>query len=192
METGIPLQTRFPLPNGDLLATTPRASGRRSSLSPDDGYNYSDSGPSPEGTATQEQDNVNYSQKYSQASASLNAPGHYEEYQGDRNPDYRRLAEEWRAHMPDDEDAPDGGSSPGNSREQWSPAVNRDIQRGRVHPQIERTLSITIEPTGTPHLRYVLLQWKKEEVNRAQQLILNALLPGNNAKVESINHVIWQ
>ena len=192
MESGIPLQTRFPLPNGDLLATTPRASGYQSSLSPDDGYNYSDSGPSPEGTATQEQDNINYSQRYLQASASPNAPGHFEEYQGDSNPDYRRLAEEWRAHMPDDEDAPDSGSSLGSIREQWSPAVNRDIQRGRVHSQIERTLSITIEPTGTPHLRYVLLQWKKEEVNGAQQLILNALLPGNNAKVESINHVIWQ
>lgn len=192
MESGIPLQTRFPLPNGDLLATTPRASGYQSSLSPDDGYNYSDSGPSPEGAATQEQDNVNYFQRYLQASSSSNAPGHYDEYQGESNPDYGRRAEEWRAHMPDDEDAPNGVPSPGNSGEHWSPAVNRDIRRGRVYPQIERTLSIPLEPIGRQHLRYVLLQWKNEELNGAQKLVLHALLPGNSAKVESPNHVIWQ
>ena len=180
MESGIPLQTRFPLPNGDLLATTPRVSGHRSSLSPDDGYDYSDTGPSPEGAATQEQDNVNISQKYNQALASSNAPGHYDEYQGEGNPDYRRLGEEWRAHVPDDEDAPNGVSFPSNNR------------RGRVYPQIERTLSFPLEPIGRQHLRYVLLQWKKEELNGAQKLVLNTLLPGNNAKVESPNHVIWQ
>ena len=183
MESGIPLQTRFPLPNGDLLATTPRASGHRSSLSPDDGYDYSDTGPSPEGAATQEQDNVNITQKYFQASASSNAPGHYDEYHGEGTPDYRRLAEEWRAHVPDDEDAPNGVPSPGSSR---------DIRRGRVYPQMQRTLSIPLEPIGIQHLRYVLLQWKREEPNGAQKLVLDALLPGNNAKVESPNHVIWQ
>ena len=192
MESGIPLQTRLPILNGDLLATTPRASGYRSSLSPDDGYNYSDSGPSPEGAATQEQDNVNYSQRYLQASASSNAPGHYDGYPGESNPDYRRLAEEWRAHMPDDEDASNCVSSHGNSGEHWSPTVIRDSRRGRVYPQIQRTLSIPPEPMGEQHLRYVLLQWKKKELNGAQKLVLNALFPGNNAKVESPNHVIWQ
>ena len=192
MESGIPSQTRSPLPNGDLRPATPRASRYRYSLSPDDGYDYSDSGPSPEGSATQEQDNVNYSQRFLQASASCNTPGHHGEYQGESIPDYRRLAEEWRAHIPDDEDAPNGIPSTSNSREQGSPAVNRGIRRGRVYPQMERTPSIPLEPVGRQHLRYVLLQWKKEELNGSQKLVLDALLPGNNARVESPNHVIWQ
>ena len=94
--------------------------------------------------------------------------------------------------MPDDEDASNCVSSHGNSGEHWSPTVIRDIRRGRVYPQIERTLSIPPEPMGKQHLRYVLLQWKKKELNGAQKLVLNALFPGNNAKVESPNHVIWQ
>ena len=94
--------------------------------------------------------------------------------------------------MPDDEDAPNDIPSTGNSREQWSPTVNRDIRRGRVYPQIQRTLSIPLEPIGRQHLRYVLLQWKKDGLNGAQKLVLDALLPGNSARVESPNHVIWQ
>ena len=187
MESGIPLQTRYSLPNGDLLAATPRASGYRSSLSPDDGYNYLDSGPSPEGSATQEQDNVNFSRGYLQASAGSNAPGHYEDYQGESNPDYRRPAQGWRAKMPDDPDILNGVSAPDKSRTHSSPAVNRDSRRDRAHRLVKRTLSFPIAP-----IRYVLLQWKKEELNGAPKLVLDALLPGINAKVESPNHVIWQ
>ena len=60
--------------------------------------------PRPEGSATQEQDNVNSSKIYSQSLAVSNTTVNNENYQGERNPDYRRPAEGWRVKVPDDED----------------------------------------------------------------------------------------
>ncbi len=192
MESSSSNQTKHPLHKRDLLATTPRASVYRSSLSPDDGYDYRDTGPSPEGSATQEQDNVNSTKTRLQASASSSAPEHHEDHQGESNPDYRRPAEGWRAKLPDNEDAPNGVSAPNNSHTQRSPAGNKKVRKGRGHPQREATQSIPLEPIGKEHLRYVMLQWQKEERDGAQKLVMNALSPGFNAKVESPNHVIWQ
>ncbi len=191
MESSTANQPKLPLPRGDL-ATTPRASVYRSSLSPDDGYDYKDTEPSPEGSATQEQDNVSSSKIYSQSPAISNTTVNHENHQGERNPDYRRPAEGWRAKVPDDEDTPNGVSVTNNSHAQSSRAVNRYVRRGPFHCHREATQSIPYEPTGKVHLRYVLLQWKKEELDGAEKLVLNALSPGDNAKVESPNHVIWQ
>ena len=179
------IQTRLPSPTRDRQATRRRTSVNQSNLSPDDGYDYSESGPSPEGSATQEQDNVNLSKMYLQASASSNAPGHYEDHQGESNPDYRRFAQEWRAKVPDEEDIASGVSAPSTGRIQSSTAVNQDGRSGGGNRQIERTLTI-----GRVYLRYVLLQWEKEKLDG--KLIIDALSPGFNAKVESPNHVVWQ
>ena len=192
MENGTSDQTKLPLHKRDLLATTPRASVYRSSLSPDDGYNYKDSGPSPEGTATQEQDNVNSTKAYLQASTGSNAPEHHQDHQGESNADYRRPAEGWRAKIPDDEDAPNGVSAVNNSHTSRYAAVNKTVRVRRGNRQREPNQSIALEPIGKVPLRYVMLQWKKEEVDGAQKLVLNALSPGINAKIESPNHVIWQ
>ena len=191
MESNTSSQPKLPLPRGDL-ATTPTASVYRSSLSPDDGYDYKDTEPSPEGSATQEQDNVNSSKIYMQPSAAFNVTVNHENHQGERNPDYRRPAEGWRAKVPDDEDTPNGLSVPNNSYAQSSPAVNRKVRRGWGHRRREATQSIPHEPTEKVDLRYVLLQWKKEELDGAEKLVLNAFSPGNTAKIESPNHVIWQ
>ena len=191
MESSTSNQPKLPLPRGDLT-TIPRASVYRSSLSPDDGYDYRDTEPSPEGSATQEQDNVNSSKIYSQSSAVSNTTVNNENYRGERNPDYRRPAEGWRAKVPDDEDTPNGVFVRVNSHAQSSPAVNRYVRRGPFHRHMEATQSIPHEAIANAHLRYVLLQWKKEELDGAEKLVLNALSPGTKAKVESPNHVIWQ
>ena len=193
MESSTSNQPKLPLPRGDLV-TTPRASVYRPSLSPDDGYDYKDTEPSPEGSATQEQDNVDSSKVNSQSLAVSNTTINHENHQGEKNPDYRRPAEGWRAKIPDDEDILNGVPVPNNSHAHNpnSPAVNRHVRRGPFHRHREATQSIPHEQTGEGHLRYVLLQWKKEELDGAERLVLNALSPGINARVESPNHVIWQ
>ena len=47
------------------------------------------------------------------------------------------------------------------------------------------TQSIPHEAIANAHLRYVLLQWKKEEPDGAEKVVLNTLSPRDNAKVES-------
>ena len=194
MESSTSNQPKLPLPRGEL-ATTPttlRASVYRCNSSPDDGYDYKDIEPPPEGSATQEQDNVNSSITYSQSSAVSNAIVNIENHQGEINPDYRRPAEGWRARIPDDEDTQNGESVLVNSHAQSLPAANRYVRRGPFHRHMEATQSISHEAIAKKHLRYVLLQWKTEELDGAEKLVLNTLSPGHNAKFESPNHVTGQ
>ena len=164
----------------------------RCNWSPDDGYDYKDIEPSPEGSATQEQDDVNSSKVYSQSSAVSNTTVNHENHQGEINPDYRRPAEGWRVKVPDDEDTLNGEFVRVNSQAQSPPAVNRYVRRSLFIRHMEATQAVPHEAIAKKHLRYVLLQWKKEELDGAEQLVLNALSPGNNAKIGSHSHVIWQ
>ena len=191
MESSTSNQPKLRLPRGDL-ATTPRASVYRSSLSPDDGYDYRDTEPSPEGSATQEQDNVNSSKIYSQPTAVSNTTVNHEDHLGESNPDYIRPAGGWRAKVPDDEDALNGVINRVNSHALSPPGVNRYVPIGPLHRHIEPTQSIPLDAIKKGDLRYVLLQWKKEKLDGAEKLVLNALSPSTNASIESPNHVIWQ
>ena len=191
MDSSTSNQPKLPLPRGDL-ATTPRASVYRTSLSPDDGYDYKDTEPSPEGTATREQDDVNSFKIYSQSLAVSNTTLNHENHQGEKIPDYIRPAGGWRAKVPDDEDAPNGVIDHVNSHAQSPPGVNRYVRRGPFHRRMEPSQSIPLEPARKGDLRYISLEWKKEELGGAKKLVLNAHPPGKNAKLESPHHVIWQ
>ena len=127
MESSTSNRRKLLLPNSNFLPKTSSAPVHQPSTSPDDGYDYHDTEPSPERSATQVQDNVSSSKDDLQTSTDSNTTGNHENNQVENNADYRRPAEGWRARMPDDEDAPNGVSAPGNNRTQWSPTVNRDV-----------------------------------------------------------------
>lgn len=168
------------------LSATP---SRSNSLSPDDGYNYHDTGPAPEDEPTKERENDNLT-KARQPSHSdpkrAGAGGILEEVKTNV---YERHLGHRRAKVPDPENLPITSSNGGPIPMQPAPKVQASLWRRFKGP------SRTITPeTGNEKkkIRHVKLHWEKEKQGGEERFLMNAILQNPDARSGSQNHVIWQ
>ena len=170
-------------------------SSQSCSLSPDDGFDYHDKGPSPEDEPTKERvragdlqivptaDITGVNAEVEDADHVLNnwkPPNIYERHAGGR-----------RAKVPDEENQVngdvhlvDGAGSAANP----TPHERTSRWRGRK----KSSGSVSTKSGKKAKLRHVMLHWEKEGDEGAQRLVLNARVPTGNSKSDSQNHVVWQ
>lgn len=164
---------------------------RSNSLSPDDGYNYHDTGPAPEDEPTKERENDNLTKarppSHSDPQRAECAGGILEEVKTNV---YERHLGHRRAKVPDPENLmgntafPDGGPIP----TQPAPKVQASLWRHFKGPSRTNTL----ETSNDKKLRHVKLHWEKDKQGGEERFILNAILQNPDARSEPQNHVIWQ
>ena len=196
MENGTPNQQNSPLQRDRLGSVSQTSLFRSNSLSPDDGYDYRDAGPSPEGSATKEKEGAKSSDSHLQTVAGSDTFVEPEKLLEEvRTNIFERQGGGRRAKVPDEENLTNGFSARVNDGIKLHATVDADMRKSRWNRHKDASVSIALDVMDKTKLRHVMLQWEKEETEEtdgAQRLVLKANLPGVNAKIESPNHVIWQ
>ena len=196
MDPGTDGQTKSPSPPEQLGAQghSRVAPSRSHSLSPDDGFDYHDQGPSPEDEPTKERANIKDGPRNSTINTpGVDAQGEDEEHVFDSwEPSiYERHAGSRRAKIPDEENQINGVVHA--DHDAVSPTKPNPPERtSRWRGPRKSSEPISTKSSQKAKLRHVLLHWEKEEVEGAQRLILNARAPTVNGKGELQNHVVWQ
>lgn len=173
-----------------LSSVSQASSVRSTSLSPDDGYDYNDAGPPPEGSATKENENS------PPRSVDLSSATHSGEPV--RNSEATTPNLFWRpgggrrAQKPDEDILTDELVVRVSDYPKVSDAVRPNVRKNRWHrPKRAGPIDVK-EIADKTKLRFVRLHWEKEEANGEKKIVLDALVPGKDAKFELPNHVIWQ
>ena len=200
MENRATSQPSPPVQQGRLGSVSQGSIYRSNSLTPDDGYNYQDAGPSPEGSSTKEREdakrqNANDPSRHKGGLAGLNILDETEEPLDDEvSKIYERPGGGIRVQLPDQPNLTNRFPIQVNDHDKCSNVASPlDLKsRSRRH-QIAST-SFGPETLNKPKFRHVMLQWEKERenVDEVQRLILKARVPGEHAKVQSPNHVTRQ
>ena len=185
-----------------VSAQSLKVPSRTNSVSPDDGYNYGDVGPSPEGAATTERDNANIQADVPEmrldGRPTKFGPSELEKVIEDLKPSiFERQAGRRRAKLPDEENPRPKSSEPvtPDSNKQ-SPAAPQ--LKSRRPPWLwwqHRNDSRAPKVDEKSKLRHVMLHWGKgrEDIKGTQKLIVNATLPSvTDQRSDSQNHVVWQ
>lgn len=189
-------QPNTPSQRGRLSSSGPGTLGtplsRSNSLSPDDGYNYHDTGPSPEDEPTKERENKSFEKARPLIHGNQNhAEDGAEQIMEEEKPNfYERHRGHRRAKVPDEENLIDVITHSDNNSTPTAPAPKAPASLWRRIKGPSR--ASTLEMTNEPKLRHVNLHWEKGKHEGEERLLLNAVLRDPDAKSESQNHVIWQ
>ena len=176
------------------LSATPSQSN---SLSPDDGYDYHDTGPAPEDEPTKERENDNLTKarppSHSDPKGVEGAGRILEEVKTNV---YERHLGHRRAKVPDPENPTITFSDGGPIPTQPAPKV-----QAKPAPKVQGSLwrrfkgpsrTITLETGNEKKIRHVKLHWEKDKQGGEERFLLNAILQNPDARSEPQNHVIWQ
>lgn len=165
---------------------------RSNSLSPDDGYNYHDQGPSPEDVDTRERVRARDGPVNPIANtAAVDTQEEDADHVLDRLSIFERHAGGRRAKIPDEENQMNGVVHADDQPKSPAESTPHDLTspwKGRT----KSSGSISTESSGKTKRRHVMLHWEKEAVEGAQRLVLSAKVPTEKYKSESQNHVVWQ
>jgi hypothetical protein len=166
---------------------------RSCSLSPDDGFDYHDKGPSPEDEPTTERVRAkDLSIDPTVTNAGVNAPEEDSDHVLDNwKPNfYERHAGGRRAKIPDEENQMNDVVPADDEAE--SPATPTPHDRMSRWRRKSSSGSISTWLSKKAKLRHMRLHWEKEDYEGAQRLVLNARVPTVICQSESQNHVVWQ
>jgi hypothetical protein len=171
------------------------------SLSPDDGYDYGDSGPSPEGSASKEKEDAKEQNMidalyytHNRTPAGPEAFSEFDEPSEATRKIFERPGGGTRAKRPDQPNFIDQPPIHVNDHSSSPVATGSVLPKSRWRRRRSRSPSVALNTFDKSRFRQVMLQWEREErdIDGRQRLILKSKFADAHAKIESPNHITWQ